>query len=92
MHALQKRACPQCHQSIELHQDKEINHTSESTINFLEKIEQEIGTKIAPFTDISDKSPNVSTMDFCASGLLKSALSKRRPTTLCGLWKGVQEE
>ena len=30
-------------------------------------------------------------MDFCAFGLLKTALFKRR-TTLTGLWKAVQEE
>ena len=31
-------------------------------------------------------------MDFCALGLLKSALSKRLPKTLTKLWKAVQEE
>ena len=55
-------------------------------------MEQNTGIKAIPFTDIPTKSPDVSPMDFCASGLLKSALSKRRPTTLTGLWKAVQEE
>lgn len=31
-------------------------------------------------------------MYFCASGLLKSVLSKSRHITLHGLWKAVQEE
>ena len=35
--------------------------------------------KAVPFTDIPIKSPDVSPMDFCAFGLLKSALVKLRP-------------
>ena len=55
-------------------------------------MEQKTGIKAIPFTDIPTKSPDVSPMDFCAFGLLTFALSKRRPTTLTGLWKAVQEE
>ncbi|GBM30624.1 hypothetical protein AVEN_18316-1, partial [Araneus ventricosus] len=51
-----------------------------------------MGAKTAPFTDILTKSSDASSMNFCAFGLLKCALSKNRPTTLCGLWKAVQEE
>lgn len=83
---------PQCHQSVRLHQDKASSHTSKSTVNFLKEMEQKTGIKAVPFTDIPTKSPDVSPMDFCAFGLLKSALSKRRPKTLTGLWKAVQEE
>ena len=83
---------PQCHQSVGLHQDKASSHTSQSTVNFLEKMERETGIRAIPFTHIPAKSPDVSPMDFYAFGLLKSALSKRRPTTLHGLWKTVQEE
>ncbi|GBM20803.1 hypothetical protein AVEN_108253-1 [Araneus ventricosus] len=31
-------------------------------------------------------------MDYCTFGLLKRALSKRKPTTIEGLWKVVEEE
>ncbi|GBL80922.1 hypothetical protein AVEN_26330-1 [Araneus ventricosus] len=48
--------------------------------------------KTVSFTDIPAKSPDASLTDFCAFELLKFALSERRPTTLCGLWKVVQEE
>ncbi|GBM08095.1 hypothetical protein AVEN_123005-1 [Araneus ventricosus] len=61
--------------------------------NCLDKdCEQEMGIKTITFTDISGKSPDVSPMEFCDFGLSKIPLSKRRPTTLCGLWKDVQEE
>ena len=36
---------PQCHQSVELHEDKASCRTSQSTIAFLEKIEQGKGIK-----------------------------------------------
>ena len=49
--------------------------------------QKKTGIKAIPFTDIPTKSPDVSHMDFCALGLLKSALSKHRSTTLTGLWK-----
>ncbi|GBN02471.1 hypothetical protein AVEN_259510-1 [Araneus ventricosus] len=55
---------PQCHQSVELQQDKAGSHTSQSTVNFMERIEHETGIKAAPFTDTSDKSPDVSSLDF----------------------------
>ncbi|GBM00742.1 hypothetical protein AVEN_150909-1 [Araneus ventricosus] len=61
------------------------SHTSQSTVNFLEKIEQEMGIKTVPFTDIPAKSPDLTPMDFCAFGLLKCALSKRRLTTFVDL-------
>ena len=83
---------PQGHQSVELHQDKASSHTSKSTVNFLKEMEQKTLIKTIPFTDIPTKSPDASPMDFCAFGLLKSALSKRPLITLTGLWKAVQEE
>ncbi|GBN22087.1 hypothetical protein AVEN_116096-1 [Araneus ventricosus] len=56
-------------------------------------MEQDMGIKTVPFTSIPVKSPDVpSFMNFCAFELLKCVLSKRRPSTLCGLWKAVQEE
>ncbi|KFM73384.1 Transposable element Tcb1 transposase, partial [Stegodyphus mimosarum] len=47
-----------CHHSVELHQDKANSHTSKSTINFLEKIEQETGGYQDPFSHIPTKSPD----------------------------------
>ncbi|GBM47900.1 hypothetical protein AVEN_104469-1 [Araneus ventricosus] len=83
---------PQCHQTIELHQDKASSHTSQSTVNFVEKMEQVMGAKIVPFSDISAKSPDVSPVYFYAFDLLRYELCERRLTTLFGLWKAVQEE
>lgn len=58
---------PQCHQSVELNQDKACSHTSKSTVNFLKEMEQKTGIKAIPFTDIPTKSPGVSPMDFLLS-------------------------
>ena len=55
-------------------------------------MEQEMGIKTMPFTDIHANSADASLMHFCAFGLLKSALSKCRPTTLYELWIAIQEE
>ncbi|GBM34175.1 hypothetical protein AVEN_175260-1 [Araneus ventricosus] len=46
-----------------------------------------MGIKTVPFIDIHAKSPDAPPIDFFAFGLLKSALFKRRLTTLCGLLK-----
>lgn len=51
---------PTIHKSVELHQDNACSHTSQSTVNFLEKTEQEMGIKITLFTDTPAKSPNIS--------------------------------
>ncbi|GBO20407.1 hypothetical protein AVEN_60674-1 [Araneus ventricosus] len=45
-----------------------------------------------PFQNIPEKSPGVSLMDYCAFGLLKRAHSKRKPTTIDGLWKVIEEK
>src|SRR5277367_6119474 len=47
------------------------SHTSRSTRAFLDQMEQDTGIHYVPFTDIPVKSPEASTMDFCAFGLLK---------------------
>ncbi|KFM73915.1 hypothetical protein X975_19894, partial [Stegodyphus mimosarum] len=86
------RRFTQCHLCVRLHQDKASSHTSKSTVNFLKEIEQKTGIEAIPFIDISTKSPDVSPMNFCAFGLLKTALSKRCPKTLTGLWKAVPEK
>ena len=67
-------------------------HIAESTTLFLEKLRNETGIKAIPFGQIPVKSPDASPMDFCAFGLLKQALSKRKPETLDGLWKVVEDE
>ena len=75
-----------------VHQDKASSHTSRSTRLFLQHMADETGIRAIPFTDIPVKSPDASPMDFCAFGLLKRALSHRRPRTIEGLWKACQEE
>ena len=61
---------------------------------FKKKKKEKKKTKIKTIilTNIPIKSLDVSLMNFCAFELLKSALTKRRPTTLCELWKAVQGE
>ena len=76
---------------MELHQDRATSQTCATTSQFLQQMERETGIKAIPFTDIPVKSPDVSPMDFCAFGLLKSALAKRRPKTVAGLWKCMEE-
>ena len=51
------------------------------------------GIAYITFQHIPAKSPDVSPMEYCAFGLLKRALSKRKPTTtIDGLWKVAEEE
>lgn len=83
---------PNDFQRVKLHQDKATSHTSKTTTAFLEKMKTDTGIAYIPFQHIPAKSPDVSPMDYCAFGLLKRALSKRKPTTIDGLWKVVEEE
>ena len=80
--------CSQFHQCIKLSQENASSHPLH-TIVFQEK-KKKTKIKTIIFTNIPIKSLDVSLMYFCAFGLLKSALSKRRPTMLCELWKAVQ--
>ena len=66
--------CPQCHQSVVLHQDKASSNSSQSTVTFQDEMEQKMGIKIISLTDIPAKSPDALPMVFCAFGLVKSAL------------------
>ena len=75
-----------------IHQDKASSHTSKTTRSFMNRMQNETGINAIPFEDIPVKSPDASPMDFCAFGLLKRALGKRRPRTLDGLWKACKEE
>ncbi|GBM73366.1 hypothetical protein AVEN_58668-1 [Araneus ventricosus] len=78
---------PQCHQSTELHQDKVSRYASQSTDNFLEKMEQEMIIKYPSLIFL--RNLLMYDMDFCAFELLKYALSKRRKKAFCGLWRGM---
>ena len=73
-----------------LHQDK--SHTPKFTAVSLEKMKIDQSLECIPFQPIPSKSADVSPMDFCAFGLLKRALSKRKPTTIDELWKVEEEE
>ncbi|GBN23068.1 hypothetical protein AVEN_233990-1 [Araneus ventricosus] len=79
-------------QRVKLQQDKTTSHTSKSTTAFLEKMKTDTGIAFIPFQHIPSKSPDISPMDYCAFGLFKRALSKRKPTTIDELWKVVEEE
>ncbi|GBN79439.1 hypothetical protein AVEN_138680-1 [Araneus ventricosus] len=79
-------------QRVKLHQDKATSHTSKSTTAFLEKMKTDTGIAFIPFQHFPGKSPDVSPMDYCAFGLLKRVLSERKPTTIHGFWKVLEEE
>ncbi|GFU65219.1 hypothetical protein TNCV_2134241 [Trichonephila clavipes] len=64
---------------FELHMDKKSLVTSKSTAAFLAKKESETGIKLIPFHETPAKSPNASSTEFCAFGLLKRALENRLP-------------
>ncbi|GBM55268.1 hypothetical protein AVEN_272339-1 [Araneus ventricosus] len=76
---------PNDFQRVKLHQDKATSRTSKSTIAFLEKLKTYIGIAFIHFQHIPAKPLDVSPMDYCALGLSKRVLSKRKPTTIDGL-------
>ncbi|UYV68687.1 hypothetical protein LAZ67_6000439 [Cordylochernes scorpioides] len=51
----------------------------------------ETGIPYIPFKHIPEKSPDLAPMDFCAFGLLKTALRSINQKTLDGLWKVVKD-
>lgn len=59
---------------------------------FLENLKTETGINYIPYSHIPVKSPDAAPMDFCVFGALKHSLGKRRPKTLGGLWKVLNEE
>ncbi|GBM73022.1 hypothetical protein AVEN_66234-1 [Araneus ventricosus] len=79
-------------QRVRLHKDKFTSHTSKSTKALFEKMKTDTCIAYILFHHIPEKSPDVSPMDYCSVGLLKRALSKRKPTKIDELWKVVEEE
>lgn len=61
---------------------KEVSTFDVPLLIFWKKMERKTGIRAIPITDISVKSLNVTPIDFCTFGLLKSALSERRFTPL----------
>ena len=61
---------------MKLQQDKATSQISTSTTAFLEKITLDKSIECIPFQHITEKSREVSFVDFCAFGLMKKALSK----------------
>ncbi|GFW24500.1 hypothetical protein TNCV_607411 [Trichonephila clavipes] len=72
--------------------DKAFYHTSKSTADYVAKKESEALITSVPLDEISIKSPNASSMDLCAFGLLERTLGKQPPRTLNRDWKTIQEE
>ena len=52
----------------------------------------ETGIKTTSFINNLGKPPDASPVHFCVFKFLKFALSKHRPTMLCGFWKALQED
>ncbi|GFU83606.1 uncharacterized protein TNCV_1886411 [Trichonephila clavipes] len=76
---------------FELQMSKASSYTSKSTATYLPKKESETGIMFFLFDKIPVKSPDTSSMEFCAFGLIKPALGKRHTRTLNGLWGTVQD-
>ena len=77
---------------VTFHHDKASSHTSHSTTQFLADLSETTKIKAIPVKHIPVKSPDVAPMNFCVFGFLKRALARRKPSTLEGLWKVVQDE
>ncbi|UYV67603.1 GNB2L1 [Cordylochernes scorpioides] len=71
---------PSDSRSVWLHQDKATTHTSHSTRQYLDKKMDETRILYIPFKHFPAK--DLAPMDFCAFGLLKTALRSRKPKTL----------
>ncbi|GFV66964.1 hypothetical protein TNCV_1264501 [Trichonephila clavipes] len=70
--------------------DKSSNHMYKSTAANLVKEKSKTGINCIPLDEIPGKSPDASSMDLCAFGLLKRDFGKRHPKALNGIWIAVQ--
>ena len=77
---------------VYFHHDKASAHTSKSTEKYLRYKAKAMGFGWIQKDDIPVKGCDVSPLDFWGFGKVKQALNKRRPTTMRGLWKAVNEE
>lgn len=73
------------------HHDKATSHTAQATTDYLNKLSEELGITYINNEDIPVKTPDGSPLDFYGFGFLKQELSKRRATTLDGVWKVAKE-
>ncbi|UYV71844.1 hypothetical protein LAZ67_9000649 [Cordylochernes scorpioides] len=64
--------------------DKATSHTSPSTRQYLDEKKDETGISYIIFKHIPAESPDLAPMDFCAFGLLRTALRSRKPKTEIG--------
>src|SRR5713101_8049458 len=64
---------------------------SRSTVNFIETLTNETGITAVEPKRIPVKSPDCAPMDYFAFGILKRKIGNRRPKTLEGLWKVLNE-
>jgi hypothetical protein len=70
-----------------LHHDKASSHTSKKTADYAADLKARLGITIINKEDIPVKSPDTAPMDFFFFGYLKQKLEKRKPKTVAGLWK-----
>ena len=74
-----------------IHMDQASSHTARSSLAWYTRMADVTKIRVIPFSSMPVKSPDASPMDYCGFGLLKQGISKRRPTTVEGLWKLCQE-
>lgn len=77
---------------VYIHHDKATSHTSTQTLNYMLEAQKKYKVKFIEKKDIVVKGPDVSPLDFYGFGYLKQRLSKRRPRTLNGIWKVLNQE
>lgn len=76
---------------VVIHHDKASSHTSRETQQYLQQKSLEVGISWLANEDIPVKAPDASPLDFYGFGFLKQKLSRRRPKTVEGLWKVLNE-
>lgn len=72
--------------------DSVLSNPSIVTAAYLAKKKSKTGIKCIPFNEITVKSFDASSVDFCACSLLKRALLKRHLKILNGHMKMIQKE
>jgi len=77
---------------LTVHHNAASSHTAKKTQAYAAEVENRLGVKIIKNSDIPVKSPDVSPLDFFGFGYLKRRIFRRRPKTMGGVWKLLQEE
>ena len=89
---MKSKACAEIWAIMFFHHYKATSHVSRSTLSFVETLTKETEINTIPENRIPWKSIDLDPIEFCAFGCLKTAIGKRHPKILHGLWKIVNED